>query len=192
MNDGDIRDLALLHSACVKDSLVTELGVAYACCFYRYLDRSDKEFVWVRRDPDSRIVAASVFTLEPDTLSRRLLLRTPLLWYFFLGAFRVAPAVFRALRQAVAGGSAVPEPELPEWILLFTADSQRGNGLGASLIEEMEMQLKALGILKYKVRTNADPANKALAFHLKHGCKPLTITVDRGRRNQLFTKTLSS
>ena len=188
LNEDDLKDLARLHSACVGDSLVTELGVNYARCFYRYLDRSPLEYVWIRRDADGKIIAASVFTLQPHTLGRRLLLHTPLPWYLFLGAFSMVPLAFRLMMQKAGSREKPPELDLPEWILLFTTPTQRGGGLGASLIQEMEDQLRALGIKKYQVRTNADPANKALAFHIKHGAIPCHLSVDRGRLNQVYTK----
>lgn len=192
LNDRDIRELARLHTSCMKDSLVTELGVDYARRFYRYLDRSSRELLWVRRDAESRIVAATVFTLEPDTLNRRLLFHTPLAWYFIVGAFRLLPRALRAVTSAPAWRNRTPECDLPEWIILFTAETQRGRGLAASLIKEMEDQLRTMGIKKYVGKTNADPASKALAFHLKHGCTFTHFEMVRGQRNQVFTKTVSA
>jgi GNAT superfamily N-acetyltransferase len=164
VNEREIADLVALHVSSLPDSLVVALGRTYARSFYRYVTRSDKEITVVERNGDGSIIAAAVVSLEPATLSRRLLLHTSLCVQLL-----TRPRVFLPL---VSGGVGIKKGEgaaatagMPEIILLYTRADQRGRGRGTALIAQIEGRLRHLGVTAYQVKTVAQPTNPALAFY---------------------------
>src|SRR5215468_11379602 len=80
LSPAECGQLAALHCACLPDSQVSQLGIAYATAFYRYVSRSPQEKAFVSR-ADTEIIGGCVLSLSPTTLRRRLLLHTPLVFH---------------------------------------------------------------------------------------------------------------
>jgi GNAT superfamily N-acetyltransferase len=194
MDERDAGEVARLHVRCLPDSLLSTLGAGYTASFYRYVARSEHELLAIGRDGRGRPVAAAVLSLEPATLTRRLLWRTPLLIGALLGVHRLLPALaaaFRTGRRAGAGrgGARAGGPQL---ILVFTAEDERGRGRATTLIRELEDRLRRRGVLRYEVRTEADPANPALEFYRRRGFEAAGLAVRFGTAFQVFTRSLAA
>lgn len=193
MDERSLAVLARLHAACLPDSLVGALGDRYVRAFYRYVERSQKEILAVERDESGRPVAAAVLSLEPATLLRRLLLRTPLV----VDLIKALPKL--ALKTLIRSRGAWTRPDtpisripsvLPQLILIFTDAAERGRGRATALIAEIERQLARRGIARYEVRTEADPANPALRFYENRGFEVQGVTVRFGTPFTVFTRVI--
>jgi GNAT superfamily N-acetyltransferase len=176
--------------ACLPDSLVSEFGLQYARKFYRYIEGSDKEILLVERNADSKIIAVCVLSLDPKSLNKRLMVETSLLWYAFLKVHRTLFLALHSLMRLSFFHPSIDTLDIPELILIYASDEMRGKGIGSSLVHKIEARLRELGINAYQVKTLADPANRALAFYEKLGFSQSYVVSKRGKRWQVFTKTL--
>jgi GNAT superfamily N-acetyltransferase len=192
MTEPDIRDLARLHTTCLTDSVVGALGERYVRSFYRYVTRSPKELLFVDRNAAGVIVAATVVSLEPHTLNRRLALGTPLVLALALHAYSMTKLLWP--RGAASGGRAHSDAHqsLPEMILIFAAPGERGGGRGSTLVERAEAGLRTRGVTQYQVMTVCDPSNRALAFYRDRGFVPAGTLVRLGKYFQVFTRRIGN
>jgi GNAT superfamily N-acetyltransferase len=188
-----LDELARLHVGCLPHSLVGALGVPYVRSFYRYVGDSDRELLVVERNETGRPVAAAVVSLEPATLTRRLLLHTPMVLHLLPALPRVAAAARATARAspAPAGGSRVPETE-PQLILIFTAAAERGRGLATALLRDVERHLHARGISRYEARTEAHESNPALEFYRRRGFDEQGQSVRLGTRFAVFRRDIGA
>ena len=183
-SDDEVNRLAELHVTSLPDSNVSVLGAAYARAFYRYVTNSSRELTIVDRDAAGRITAAAVVSLEPNTLPRRLIFRTPLLWHMVVHPHRMFGWAM------TLGGPAAAPSTVPELILIYTSPEERGRGRATSLIQRAEARLRRLGIDAYAVKTVADPSNPTLAFYRSRGFRPRETASELGRRFQVFERQL--
>jgi GNAT superfamily N-acetyltransferase len=163
LTDADFARLAALHAALLPDSLVARLGEAYAARFWRYAAGSASESILLERE-SGRIAAAGLLSFQPGTLSRRLLLATPLVLHFA----RHLPRVFRA-----ALGAGGPDSDLPELLILLTDPALQGRGLGRAVLARAEDELRRKGLDAYTVRSFADESHPAVRFYKAGGFVPL-------------------
>jgi GNAT superfamily N-acetyltransferase len=193
LSRAECGQLAALHCACLPDSLVSELGTAYAAAFYRYVNRSPQEMAFVARTGGD-IIGGCVLTLSPATLRRRLLMYTPLLFH------AVPWLCHRVLRRASPPPSTagcqlereeVVPVHLPELILVFTRAESRSRGTGASLVALCEEFLAQLGHKQYLVRTEDHESNRALKFYERNGFVAFSRSADHGRIFRVFRKNIS-
>jgi GNAT superfamily N-acetyltransferase len=195
MEERDIHDLAQLHMSSLTDSIVGALGRDYVMSFYRYVTRSDKEITVVERNHAGTIIAATVVSLQPPTLNRRLLLHTSLLSSFLKQAPRMLSLLWHG-RRPVGGAcasdaTAVPS-DVPEMILIFAAAAARGHGVGSALVQQVEQRLQQASVVQYQVRTVADPGNRALAFYRNRNFQPAGTSFKHGKCYQVFTRRLGA
>ena len=183
-SDDDVHRLAELHVASLPDSNVTVLGAEYARAFYRYVTSSSRELTMIDRDAAGRISAAAVISLDPDSLPRRLVFRTPLLRHLVAHPRRMAAWAL------TLGGPAAARSTMPELILIYTSPEERGRGRATTLIQRAESHLRRLGIDAYEVKTVADPSNPTLAFYRSRGFTPRAMASELGRRFQVFERQL--
>jgi GNAT superfamily N-acetyltransferase len=182
LSASDIERLAALQVATLPTSLVSRLGRDYAAAFYRFLETSPQERLFVARDGDGLIVAGCVTSLDITTLQRRLLTGTPL-----LGAF--LPRTFKLLPQMLRGGGGA-SPKGAELVLLFTDPSERGRGHAGVLVAQAEAALRERGVTRYSVRTFDDPTDPALRFYLRKGFARAGSFIANGAAFQLLEKRL--
>ena len=194
MNEHDIEELARLHVACLDDSTIGALGIAYVRSFYRYVTRSETEIVVVERNRAGRIVAAAVVSLEPATLTRRLLRHTSLLWSAVANASRLTALLWppgRSRARSVSRGTGV-RSTTPEMLLLFTSGEERRNGRGGALVDQAERRLRERRVSEYQVMTVADASSPAFAFYLARHFTPSGTSFRLGKSFQVFTRTLDA
>lgn len=187
----DIAALGRMHVEALPESLVSRVGERYARAFYGYLAGSDREVVFVERDPlaGNAVVAACIVSLHPETLNRRLWWRTPLLPMAVL-------AVSRLLRRSgppdLAGETGVVQPAGPEVILIFTQRGLRSRGCGARLLTRAEAWLAAHGATVLYVKTRDAPTNRAVGFYLQSGFAVIGSVVSKGKKLVLFHKRIAA
>ena len=128
-------------------------------------------------------------SLAPETLSRRLLARTPLLLCAPL-AIRRLP--LRAMLLGATQPAAPSQPPGPEILLIFTVPELRGQGLGARLLARCEQLLLARGLATVLVKTRDDAANRALKFYERAQFNPIAARSKYGKRLLLLEKTLTA
>lgn len=192
MDARSIEGVARLHVQCLPHSLIGALGDGYVRSFYRYVARSEQEILVVERDDDGRPVAAAVLSLEPATLTRRLLLRTRLLASLVGSLPRLIALVLastRGPRRHPPGERAQVPAVRPQLILIFTAEAERGKGRGTALIRELERRLRQRGIPRYEARTESDPTNPALEFYRRRGFGAEGLAVRFGTCFQVFSRS---
>jgi GNAT superfamily N-acetyltransferase len=76
-------------------------------------------------------------------------------------------------------------------ILIFADGSCRGRGLGAILLARCERLLLDRGHDRYVIKTDDDPANRALSFYERHGFVLRRRFSKLGTPYQLFEKYLN-
>jgi ribosomal protein S18 acetylase RimI-like enzyme len=190
----DIALLARMHVESLPESMVSRVGERYARAFYRYLARSPEELVLLdREETTGDLRGACIVSLAPDTLSRRLLYRTPLPLHAALAVRRLPlGAMLAGAGAKVTGGrTRSPEPLCPEILLIFTVPAARSQGLGARLLERCEALLAARGVDQLRVRTRDDPANRALGFYERASFTRVASLSTHGKQLVLFRKAIS-
>ncbi|MEO8177417.1 MAG: GNAT family N-acetyltransferase [Deltaproteobacteria bacterium] len=188
LQEGDIARLARMHIAALPESLVSLLGEQYARAFYRYCAATSEELLFVERER-GELSGACLVSLAPETLSRRLLTRTPLLLFAPL-AIRRLP--LRAMVLGAAQPAAPQQPRGPEILLIFTAPELRSQGLGARLLGRCEQLLLSRGLHTLLVKTRDDTANRALQFYERAQFKPIAVRSKYGKRLLLLEKSLQA
>lgn len=193
MNEGDIANLAELHLSALNDSLVGAMGEDYVRAFYRYVTSSDQELFFLERNESGRIVAAAVISLEPATLSRRLLLKTPLLRSMLgriPGVIALLLAKARRSRREPHGGHVYVPIGPPELIDIYTAPEAQGKGLGSAIVRQIDQRLRDLHLPEYVVLAVAESSNPACRFYRGRGFTSRGLTLRLGTYFEVFARSL--
>jgi GNAT superfamily N-acetyltransferase len=177
----DVQRLAELQRLVLPDSAISMLGSRYTRSFYRYVEWSPLEMVFVERE-DGLIISACVVSMNIGSLGRRLLLHTSLL---FEAALRPRWLV-SALRARRHAGRLVGA----ELLLLFTDASHRGRGCATRLVSRAEAEIGDRGFKEYAVRTFDAPDDPALKYYLKRGFKPSGTFAGHANSFRLLKKRL--
>ncbi len=182
----DVAALAEMHRACLPNSLVTRMGSEYGKAFYRFLRTSPLEKVFIEKDGEE-ILGACVLSLEPESLTRRLVTSTPVI----RSALRSLPRLVQLVRNVVLSSRrGERQPSGPELLMIFTLEHARGRGLGARMLETVEQYLHERGCTWWWVKTLDDPRNRAIDFYLgNHFTRQKSITRN-GKRLCLLRKEL--
>ena len=186
LDEQTIRGVAELQAAVLPTSLISRLGTGFVREFYRFANRSPKEIVLWRSD-DSGVVGVCVVSLDPGSLTRRLLFQTSL-------AFRLLRLPIRTLlRQLMPASNAADKiGDMPELILLFTRAEKRSQGIGSQLVMECESQLARRGVRKYYVKTFDAEGDRAVAFYLREGFEDCGAHVVFNERFRFLSRTVRS
>jgi GNAT superfamily N-acetyltransferase len=187
LQERDIARLARMHVAALPESLVSLLGERYARAFYRYCATTSEELLLLERE-GGEIAGACLVSLEPESLSRRLLTGTPLPWCAALAITRLP---LRAMLLDATRAAVPVQPRGPEILLIFTVPELRSRGLGARLLRRCEQQLLARGLPRVLFKTRDDPANRALQFYEREQFSPIAARSKYGKRLLLLEKTLT-
>lgn len=187
LQEGEIAQLARMHVAALPESLVSLLGERYARAFYRYCATTSEELLLLEHER-GELVGACLVSLEPETLSRRLLTRTPLLLCAPLALPRLP---WRAMLLGAVRPAEPKQPPGPEILLIFTVPELRSQGLGARLLRSCEQQLLSRGLHRVLVKTRDDAANRALKFYERAQFSPIAARSKYGKRLVLLEKRLT-
>jgi ribosomal protein S18 acetylase RimI-like enzyme len=186
LQEREIAQLARMHVQTLPESLISVLGEPYARAFYRYCASTSEELLLVERDR-AELSGACLVSLAPETLSRRLLTRTPLLLFAPLAIHRLP---LRAMLLGAARPAEPSQPRGPEILLIFTVPELRSQGLGARLLRRCEQQLSSRRLPKVLVKTRDDSTNRALKFYERAQFNPIATRSKYGKRLLLLEKTL--
>jgi len=179
--------LARLHVSCLPESLISLLGLSFANQFYRFIETSKTEHLGFIQD-QNRIIGAYVLSYAPDSLFRRLLFNTWLIFWAPLALVR--PPLLRAILEAVSpthGEGLICGPEL---LLIFVADDQRSKGIGQKLLALCEQELQDNGYDRYFVRTLDDTNNLAHKVYVNVGFTRVGLMTHGGRKLAVLEKRL--
>lgn len=189
MASSKAKRLASLHAENLPESFASRLGDCYLQSFYSYLLNSKDELVLTDENSLGDIQAACVVSFDPKTLDQRLLFHTPLLGAALLFFWRLP--LIAMCKSFFSRSSKVLQP-LPksELILIYTDSKVQSQGAGRRLIQAIDKALERKKIFEYQVKTLSDKANRALAFYLSNGFEPLHELESKGRRFQVFKKSL--
>ena len=150
---------------------VTVFGEGFVRAFYRFVERSDVDFLFVERD-GGEVVGGCVLSLAPQSLFGRLLRNVPL-GVLAASILTVKPVIY-VLKKAIKGIGADKRAtaqfeHLPEVLYIFASPQSRGKGVGTALLAQNEAFLKGRGIDRYVVKTWDDEAHPTVRFYLKNG-----------------------
>jgi len=157
-----------MHCSCLPSSLVSRLGLSYAETVYRYCTKSKLEVVFAASLQDT-VVGGAWLSLEPSSLSRRLLLRTTLVPALLAHPRLALEWIGQRYRDAQSRESNRTATGYPEVIAIFVDAGHRGRGVGAQLLLEIEGFLRKRHVAHYVLRTHDSPENRAVAFYEREG-----------------------
>ncbi|MBA3451949.1 MAG: GNAT family N-acetyltransferase [Deltaproteobacteria bacterium] len=205
----DVPPLAVLHRACLPDSMISMLGPAAVARYYDLVTTSASEHVFVARargmnrqdtedakprgggEDDVAVAAGCVLTLEPHTVLRRFARAAPLRLAADLARQTIGAAFRRRLLARVRDGSAVAVPSVPEVTQIFTDASLRGKGHGRALLRACEDKLRDLGQLTYCIHTLRDDNDAGIRFYRREGFTQTGTSRSFGDDYLVMTKGLS-
>jgi hypothetical protein len=186
----DLAAVVELHLNSLSGSLFSRAGRAVTRCLYSYAARSRFEIVLVARDSKGGIIGASVVSLSPNTLIRRLLSSSLIAFHLALCIHKLP--LFQLMLNASGNEEKQKTDLMPELMFLFVDNSLRSEGVGGQLLERTHQELVCLGIAQLEVFTESQESNRALAFYLKKGYLPAGTCQKRGRTFCRMVKELNS
>lgn len=184
----DRERLGVLHVQSLPETAIAYLGPRYAASFYRYINRSPSEHIFVHRD-GPHIDSAAILSLAPESIARRLWIRTPLLVY--LGALVSSPKMLGVMKALPPWNSRQGRPRTPELISIFTAPHHRRRGLAIDLLARSERFLLASGYDCYVLRTSGGENNQAAQFYAHAGLVRSAPPEPEAAGVQTWEKTLA-
>lgn len=128
----DYGVIVKMHLTILPNSIPALLGYSYLKKVYKYFQLSKYEKIIII-DNEKDFSGLSVYSLRPDTLSKRLIFNTPLIssiikFIFTQSIFKS----FKLLRLFIVNGTNV----FPELLYLFVDENHRGSGIGSRLVKE--------------------------------------------------------
>lgn len=175
----DYNELAKLHILCLPESLVSFFGQKYIHQFYQYISKSPFEFLLTHKN-QGKIIGVCVLSLSPQTLSRRLVLRTlflvriPFAIYniilhlrsqLFIQCFCMFKFYLKRRKEKIS----IEKNSDPEVIHIFTDLKVRNQGLGTLMLEKCEAILIQKGFNRYIIKTWDDESKPAVKFYKQKG-----------------------
>ena len=181
-----------LHCDSLPGSIISMLGPAYALAFYRFAASSDTHSVFVARDGKGQIIGGAVLSLDPTSLSMRLLFQTPLLLHLMRRPSLALQTTWDALCEKLWPNNDKQTYRIPEVVAIFTETNHRNHGVGKELIQEIEAYLVARGIYRYMVRTRGNFENRAINFYEREGFQYIDRYYAHGTWFQLLAKDIKA
>ena len=183
LNEADFERLGSSLISYLPTSALSLFGVPYATSAFRYFGSSKSEAVFVER-VGGLLESAGVVSMARNTLARRLMLHTGLVFHLALGFWRAG------VRRALLGRSDGFQVDHPEVFILFTSPHHRSRGFGTALLRRCETFLGDQGYAAYCVRTEDAEDNPAIRFYHRNGFQDGPRFHVSGMRYRLLTKSL--
>ncbi len=172
-NENDSYDIARLHHSTIRAGFLTQLGPSFLDVLYKYLIRN--EIVLIERD-EAGINGFVSCSINSDTLMKRFIFN-PRAIAILMNRLVTDPRLIKPSLETLTLpfkktilNSSPNDMLLPKTELLsISVDSNRQNsGVGSSLLEALEGELKRHNVHCYKVIAGVtlESANR---FYLKHG-----------------------
>ncbi|MBF0602706.1 MAG: GNAT family N-acetyltransferase [Nitrospirae bacterium] len=171
LSEEDIETLANMHMN-IGDSFTSSLGPVFVKRYWRFIETSDLEFLFIHRDPHSnRIVSCLAVTLDKSSLQKRVLLKT-LPYSVFWAVIRLfSSQYFRKLLFYVLKRifSSENDDESPEIVFLYTNPEARQQQIAEKLLCQAESYLVEKNLTVLYTQTVDHPDGKSIDFYKKKG-----------------------
>lgn len=189
-SETDRDELAMMHLRCLPDSAVARLGVSFTAALYAFAAKSPREAVLIATLGDA-LVGGALLSTRPRDLARRMAVRCP--GSVLKAAPRIAMTLLSGrLRKARSKTDEVvrrlSDEDTPELVYLFSAQSARGVGVGAALVDASERWAHSLHRLY--VKTGPNKENPARGFYKRMGFETCGLVEQSGEIFELFGKKL--
>jgi len=164
LSNNDIKKIVDIHMEVLSDDLLPQLGSKYLLSFYQYLNQSEKEIIFIKKE-ENIILGCCIVSLEPKTLLKRVIKFSftnfiiSLIIKFFLKQ-KLRKYVFNIVTKSNKTVS-----KYPEIAYIFINKNFQSNGIGKELIENARMYLLNKEYTKLYVKTIDNVENKAISFY---------------------------
>ena len=139
--------------------------------FYEFVIKSKTEFLFIKRNNQGEILGTCVVSIDPIKFSKRFL-KSHMNKIIYFGIKNLGILGFLGLFICkickLNNVSVTSLKKLPELTHIFIDSSFFGQGIGTSLLKNIEKYLTELGYKKYFTRTTNNKNNKAIKFYYKH------------------------
>ncbi|MBF0146558.1 MAG: GNAT family N-acetyltransferase [Magnetococcales bacterium] len=167
----DISSLADMHRD-IGDSFTSALGPRFVQRYWRFIEKSHLESMFIHRDPGTRrITGCLVVSFDKPSLQSRVLLGTfPYSLFWLLVRFFSSPYL-RRLLWAVGKKmlSSEEKDESPEIVFLYTTPEARNQKIAGTLLQQAEHHAMAQGFDVLYTQTVQTPTGKSIHFYNKYG-----------------------
>lgn len=193
LTEADYRRIAGLHRDLLEGSIISVLGADVLMAYYRYVDKSEHERLFVVREQDT-IAGAAVLSDQPATVMSRMVMKNlPI----------VAVGTIRSLFTRASGWKKIADflfrpgsrPEsldgIPEVIQIFADPAYRSRRIGSRLLAQVEEHLAGRQVGKYFVKTVDATGNTALGFYRKSGFAQVATGREGGKPYVFLHKILA-
>ena len=190
LSDEDRAQLAWLHGTSLSTAMFSRLGLSVLKSYYRFVETSDREMLFVFREQGA-VTAAAVLTWEGGSTLRRFVYRHPVVFSLRVAISVLTDGSFRGQLLAYLGevfSRKQTVETFPEVLQVFAEPLQRGRGLGAKLMRLAESYVAQRGQDTIIVRTLAHGNEPALRFYQRLGYDPFRRAVFCGEEYVCFRK----
>lgn len=178
-----LRQIAEIHVDQLHVGAMAACGTGFVESFYRHAARDPAAILIVRTDGE-RVIGFALSAVRPSAVYARIVPRL---------AARIAWQVISKphllVRLASIGsyvsGKSDGRPSGPELLSIAVAPDRQGEGIGASLLDEMRSRLSEAGAPQFVV-TASDTQADAMRFYSRHGGVVLSETDLGGLRSYTY------
>jgi GNAT superfamily N-acetyltransferase len=188
----DVERLSDLHRRVLPGSVLAKLGLRVLRYYYRWVEGSSRERLFLVRD-HAGIQAAAVLSFDPETVLKRFLLQNPTALFPGLLVSAMTSRAARAQLIGCArdlirgGGSPIGSPEI---LQIFTATDHRSDGLGTELIGRIEAELLQGDTTEYYAKTLLHGNDGAIEFYRRRGFQSIAQHTFLGERYLCLKKVV--
>lgn len=170
ISEADRDALARLHEINLGNSTIGQLGASLLKRYYRFIERSGDEVLFVER-VDGELAGAAVLSLRPESVISRFV-KSEIVG-FALAVVRKTlahPGFVRTVLAQGKGAKLEPEnsPEI-ELIQIYVDTTRRNKQVGRKLLKQLEDFLRGRGVREYFIRTRTTDNEAALGFYDRNG-----------------------
>ncbi|MBF0437033.1 MAG: GNAT family N-acetyltransferase [Magnetococcales bacterium] len=167
----DINSLADMHRD-IGDSFTSALGPQFVRRYWRFIEKSHLESMFIYRDPDtSRLIGCLVVSFDKPSLQSRVLLSTfPHSFFWLLFRFLFS-SYLRRLLWAVGKKivSSEEKDDNPEIVFLYVSYEARNRKIAGELLQQAERHVLEKGYDVLYTQTVQTSVGKSIRFYNKYG-----------------------
>jgi ribosomal protein S18 acetylase RimI-like enzyme len=170
ISESDCDALARLHEINLGNSTIGQLGRPLLKRYYRFVERSAHETLFVER-VDGEVVGAAVLSLRPDSVISRFVKSEIVAFALAVVKKTLAqPGFIRTVFAQGRGAKLAPDQSTEvELIQIYVDTTQRNRQVGRKLLRQMEDFLFCRGVRRYCIRTRTTNNEATLSFYNQNG-----------------------
>lgn len=179
--------------AAFPNFFLTSLGYKVLCVFYDALIKDKATIAWAAT-AENKIVGFFVASTQPGGLYSRIFKKHFLSFLFpLLFAFLKRPALLKRMLISFASQKSHQTPEYCATSLLSICvdPSFSGRGVGTSMLQKLEDEIKKMGQKGYYLTTDADSNENTNQFYIKNDCVLYSTFQQGDRKMNLYSKQFS-